>query len=220
MPRDKLDTDPFREKLIYLLRRAYAKLPELDAPDILDMGCGSGIPSIELARLSNGTVTGVDINQSELDKMRRNVERAGLSDRVKAVNCSFFDPDFPDESYDVVWSEGSIQFIGFEKGLRTWRRLLKPGGFLVIHATEQEVVLDKDTIATCGYSVYGQDIYPASIWWDEYYKPLEEYIEKLKIEYRDNPQDLPDMTQELREIKMVKNNPNMPDGILLVLQKC
>ena len=33
-------------------------------------------------------------------------------------------------SLDAIWSEGAIQNLGFENGVRQWRRLLKPGGIL------------------------------------------------------------------------------------------
>ena len=42
-------------------------LPELAKPRILDMGCGSGIPTLELARLSRGEAIGIDIDQPALD---------------------------------------------------------------------------------------------------------------------------------------------------------
>ncbi|MBU7032610.1 MAG: class I SAM-dependent methyltransferase, partial [Theionarchaea archaeon] len=42
-------------------------LPALDNPHILDIGCGTGEPTLELARLSEGIITAVDINQRALD---------------------------------------------------------------------------------------------------------------------------------------------------------
>ena len=38
---------------------------------------------------------------------------------------------FEDEECDVIWSEGAIYNIGFERGVRDWRRYLKAGGLLV-----------------------------------------------------------------------------------------
>jgi len=114
-------------------RRAFELLQQLDAPRILDIGCGQGEPTLELARLSKGEIIGMDTNQGDLDELTRKIEKSGLSDRVHVVNGSMLDIKLPDESFDVIWSEGSIQFIGFEKGLEEWRRLLKPSGFLVIH---------------------------------------------------------------------------------------
>lgn len=41
-------------------RRAFEMLPKLDKPRILDIGCGPGGPTMELARLSGGSVIGLD----------------------------------------------------------------------------------------------------------------------------------------------------------------
>ncbi len=40
--------------------------------------------------------------------------------------------NFDEESLDVIWSEGAIYNIGFEDGVRTWRRFLRVGGLLAV----------------------------------------------------------------------------------------
>ena len=110
----QLGKDKIRKRLLKYTRKAFRMLPQMDRPRILDIGCGSGIPTLELARLSHGEVMGIDIDQPALDEFNRKIKKAGLTDQIKAVNCSMFDIDFPDESFDIVWSEGSIYAIGFE----------------------------------------------------------------------------------------------------------
>jgi len=51
-----------RERLLKYTRRAFRMLPKLDKPCILDIGCGSGVPTVGLARLSGGEVIGIDID--------------------------------------------------------------------------------------------------------------------------------------------------------------
>ena len=46
----EIDRDRFREPLLKYTRKAFQLLPKLDKPRILDVGCGSGVPTIELAR--------------------------------------------------------------------------------------------------------------------------------------------------------------------------
>ena len=99
-------------------RKAFRMLPGLEKPRILDIGCGAGEPTLELARLTQGEITGIDINQPALDRLKIKIEKAGLSDRVQALNRSMFNMDFPDESFDILWSEGSIYNIGFARGLK------------------------------------------------------------------------------------------------------
>ena len=125
--------DLLREGLAKYTRKAFKVIPKLDRPRILDIGCGSGVPTMDLARLSNGEIVGLDINQPLLDRLARKIKKAGLSDRVRIVKCSMFDIDCPDESFDIIWAEGSTFIIGFERALKEWRRFLKPKRFLVAH---------------------------------------------------------------------------------------
>ena len=122
--------DRIRKRLLKYERKAFRMLPSMDRPRILDIGCGSGISTLELARLTQGEIIGIDIDQAALDKFVRNIEKAGLTERVQVVNCSMFDMNFADESFDIIWAEGSVYPIGFERGLREWRPLLRPGGFI------------------------------------------------------------------------------------------
>jgi SAM-dependent methyltransferase len=39
---------------------------------------------------------------------------------------------FQPESLDLIWSEGAIYNIGFERGLTEWRKFLKTGAFIAV----------------------------------------------------------------------------------------
>jgi hypothetical protein len=39
---------------------------------------------------------------------------------------------FRDEELDLIWSEGAIYNIGFERGLREWRKYLKAEGYIAV----------------------------------------------------------------------------------------
>jgi len=199
--RDLPREGPVRNKYT---RKAFRMLPKLDKPLILDIGCGSGAPTLELARLSQGEVTGIDINQDYLDRLSRKAREAGLSHEVEAVNRSMFAMDFANESFDIIWSEGSIFIIGFARGLKEWRRFLKPGGFLAVHevvwlqpdppqaiysywkniypgitTVDQNLKLIQD----CGYENLGHFTLPEDAWWTEYYQPLQARVRKLRTKY-------------------------------------
>ncbi len=129
----QIEKDLLREGLCKYTRKAFQILPKLDKPLILDIGCGSGGPTLELARLSQGEIIGLDIDQSSLDRLAQKIEHAGLSDRIKATNRSMLNMDFANGSFDIIWAEGSTFIIGFERALKEWRRFLKPKRFLVAH---------------------------------------------------------------------------------------
>ena len=112
-----MSKDVVRRRLLKYTRKAFRMLPKLDNPRILDVGCGSGVPTMELARLTHGQIIGINIDQPALDKLTGKTIEAGLSDRVQVVNCSILDMAFSDESFDIIWSEGSIFMVGFKRGL-------------------------------------------------------------------------------------------------------
>jgi len=168
------EIEQVRAGFLKYTRKAFLKLPRLENPRILDIGCGSGVPTIELAKLSDGEVTGIDIDKSCIDEFNRKIKEEELSGRVKALNVSLFEMNFPDETFDVFWSEGVIGKCGFEASLKEWRRLLKHNGYLVIHYQISRVADALPRIPQHGYSLADTVSLPADAWWTEFYKPLEE----------------------------------------------
>lgn len=194
-------------------------LPKLDKPRILDIGCGSGVPTMELARLGQGEVIGIDIDQPALDKLTKKIREAGFSNRVQAVNCSILDMIFPDESFDIIWSEGSIFVIGFKRGIQEWKRFLKPNGFMVIHDEKGNVEEKLEQISKCGYKLLGYFILSEDTWWTEYFAPLEKLIAKSQTSYTDDPHTLEELNQAQRELEMFKDNPERNSSVCFVIQR-
>ena len=199
-------------------RKAYHILPALDKPFILDIGCGSGVPAMELAGLSSGQILGLDVNQSVLDRFTRRMEDAGLSDRVKAVRRSMFDMDFADESFDIIWAEGSIAAIGFVRGLREWQRFLRPGGFLTVHDEEGNFAEKLVQITDCGYELIEYFILDSEIWWNEMYAPLEKRINEIRTQ-PSNVGILPEVGQDENFIATFKKNPGRYSSVFFVMKK-
>jgi ubiquinone/menaquinone biosynthesis C-methylase UbiE len=200
-------------------RRAFRMLPEMDRPRILDVGCGSGIPTLELARLGQGEVIGIDIDQPALDKLTRKVKEAGLADQVQALNCSMFDMDFPDNSFDILWSEGSIYEIGFQKGIRGWKRFIKPGGYMVIHDEQGNVKEKLEQISNCGYELLGYFMLNKETWWTEYFTPLEKLVTESRTRYTDDSKILVELHQAQEELDMFKKNPERNSSIYFIMKR-
>ena len=211
--------DHFREHFNKYTRKAFQMLPKLEKPRILDIGCGSGVPTIELANLSDGEIIGIDVNQSLLDKLNNKIEKEGFSNRVKTMKCSLFEIDFPDESFDIIWAEGSISIIGFEKGLKEWSRLLKTNGFLVVHDEIKNISNKLKKIPNCGYKLINYFSLPEDAWWIEYYSPLEKRIQELSIKYIEHPEILRALDKKKEEIERVKKNPRNYGSIFFIMQK-
>jgi serine/threonine-protein kinase HipA len=189
-------------------RRALALVPELPpAPEILDLGCGPGRQSLVLARETGGHVTAIDLLPPFLEQVEERARAERLDDRITALQANMGDLSYPDESFDLLWSEGAIYNIGFEQGLRSWRRLLRPGCSLAV--TEASWLTDapperiqrfwreeypgmqtreanERAVVDAGYRLLGGFVLPEAEWWDDYYTPIDERIATLREERSDD----------------------------------
>jgi len=215
----QVDKDLLREGLSKYTRKAFHMLPKLDKPRILDVGCGSGVPTMELARLSNGQIIGLDVNQPLLDRLMSKVEKAGLSDRVKTLKCSMFDMDFPDGSFDIIWAEGSLWVIGFQRGLKEWQRFLKPNEFLVVHDEVGNITEKIEQISSCGYDLLEYFTLHEDTWWIEYYAPLEKRINEIRAKHADAPESLVALDNDQQEIDMFKKSPGRYSSVFFIMKK-
>lgn len=127
----------FRHILVGGMSNHSAKvLPSLGVKEgdrVIDIGCGFGDTTIELARLAGatGSATGVDCCDAFLEYGRRNAAAEGIG------NVAFVEADAQshafEPTYDVCFSRFGTQF--FENpvaGLRNMRRALKPGGAMAM----------------------------------------------------------------------------------------
>jgi len=179
-------------------------------PDILDVGCGAGLQTLELARRTDGQITGVDSHPAFLERLDAAARRQGLSDRVHTVQASMRALPFPEASFDLIWSEGAIFVMGFDNGLRAWRKLLRPGGCLALtdgvwlrpdppepcrtlwagYPGIRDVPSNLAAAADAGYHTLGWFILPESSWRDAYLTPLGLRLERFRVDYAANPEAL------------------------------
>ena len=163
-----------------------------DNSRIADIGCGSGGQTMELARHAPGSITGIDLFPVFIDLFNRNAEKLKLRDSVKGIVGSMDDLPFQDEELDLIWSEGAIYNIGFERGLNEWRKFLKAGGHVAvsevswftekrpteIDAFWMDAYPEIDTIPNkiaqmqkAGYVPVANFILPENCWTDHFYAP-------------------------------------------------
>jgi len=113
--------------------RALSFIGDLTAEShIADLGCGTGGQTITLAQNTPAKITGIDLFPTFIDLFNANALRFNVGDRVKGVVGSMDDLPFSAGELDLIWSEGAIYNIGFEKGLSYWRKFLKPGGYVAV----------------------------------------------------------------------------------------
>jgi predicted N-acetyltransferase YhbS/ubiquinone/menaquinone biosynthesis C-methylase UbiE len=161
-------------------------------PRALDLGCGPGRAALVLAEEAAAEVTAVDLHQPFLDELTEAAAARGVGHAIRTLRASMAELPFPDESFDLIWAEGSVYTIGFDTALRSWRRLLAPGGTLVVTECEwttdspsaearafwdgQYALRTQDRNAAAaraaGYTVAALHPLPDRDWFAEYYTPL------------------------------------------------
>ena len=110
-----------------LMEKLLAGIPKRNG-NILDVACGKGATTRHLLKYYNPEdVTGINISEKQLERCRMN-----------APGCTFLlmsatELNFPDNSfYNVICVEAALHFNTREKFLREARRVLKPGGRIVL----------------------------------------------------------------------------------------
>lgn len=163
-----------------------------DTSRIADLGCGTGGQTLVLARYAPGHITGLDLFPRFIDIFNRNARQLGLEQRVEGVVGSMDDLPFGEGELDLIWSEGAIYNIGFERGLNEWRKYLKAGGYIAvteaswftderpaeIHHFWTDAYPEIDTLPNqvakvyrAGYLPVATFILPSACWTEHYFAP-------------------------------------------------
>jgi SAM-dependent methyltransferase len=222
-------------------RKAFKMLKDLPPqPRILDIGCGPGMQTIELARISAGHITAVDNYQPFLDSLKQRAVEADVAPRIDTLNQSMFNLDLPNHSFDLIWSEGAIYIIGFPKGLEEWRELLKPKGYIAVtevawlkpeppkvlkefwqvnYAALKSIEENSRIIRDAGYLEAGRFILPEAAWWEDYYNPVIKRVSILRAKYAGNAEALQELDAHQKEISLYRRYPDYYGHVFYIMQK-
>lgn len=173
---------------------------------IADIGCGAGSQTFVLADEYDADIMAVDLLPEMIDKVRARCKEKSVEDSVHPLQASMDDLPFLQNTFDLIWAEGSIFIMGYEKGLRYLRQFLKPGGYIAVtdcswlnHLRPKNMswindnVPEIDTIEhkiaqmlEAGYEPYAHFILPETCWTKNYYEPMQP---AMKAFLQDHPND-------------------------------
>jgi SAM-dependent methyltransferase len=167
-------------------------------------GCGTGLEARLIARHAPVRILGIDNHPPYVEEFNRQADALGCDGRVEARVGDMHRLELPSGSFDLIWCEGAIYVVGFDAGLREWHRLLAPEGHvaltevcwtqpdpppecLAFWTQEYPAIRDVATrlrvITECGYEPVAHFPLPASAWWDDYYRPLQENILQFRARH-------------------------------------
>ena len=193
-------------------RRAFNSIAGLSMqlsshPFILDIGCGQGMQTVELAKISNGKIIGLDNHEGFLDLLMACAKKVGLEKNIIPKKLSMLDMDFEGKSFDIIWSEGALYCMGFQNGLKRCHELLKDKGCLavtelvyiapdppaeVVEYFEDEypdiknIEENIEMIEKEGFNLISNFTLPESAWLNNYYLPVEKELPSLIKKHEGN----------------------------------
>jgi ubiquinone/menaquinone biosynthesis C-methylase UbiE len=188
---------------------------------VLDIACGPGTQTLDLARLlPDAWITAIDLHRPFIERARERARAAGVADRVTFETADMNNLSYPDASFDLLWCEGGIYLMGVLEALDAWRRLLVPGGAVAFtdavwlgdaapqaledwwtaeYAKIGSIDNCLDLVAAAGFSVLEHFVLPETAW-EAYYGPMQTRIDVLGERYRGDQAALSVLAESEREI--------------------
>ena len=206
--------DNCRKGLLKYLLKAISVIPVIEKPRILDVGCGSGVPTLALAEKFTGNITAVDIDAESISRLEEKVKKLNLSDRITILNCSLFDIKTEENIYDMIFAEGFLNVVGFQKGFLKAMKLLKKKRFFIIHDEFKDHNKKIEFIENNNCKILESFRLNEQIWWNDYYKCLEK-----EISSRRNKEFLELFKTDLHEIELYKQDSSQFNSVYYVIEK-
>ncbi len=207
---------------------------------VLDVGCGTGVHTVQLAQGIVGNITALDRHPAFLETLKNRVNKENLTERIKCIQGDMAAMDFEPASFDLIWAEGSIFIMGLEAGLTSWKHFLKPGGFIALtdaflftRDIPEELksfwdqtypgILDisgaEEVIRQCGYRIIDRFSLPPSAWWDVFYTPLEKQLIQSRVTYADNREGMELIDHLQQEIDLYRKHSDLYGYVFFIIEK-
>lgn len=203
-----------------------ARLDPTAKVQVADIGCGTGASTLVLAEaLPHAKILAVDLFPEFLAVLQQNAESAGSAARIETRAESMDALPFARDTFDLLWSEGAIYHMGFQKGLATWRPFLRPGGVIAVseitwlrpdppneivtywNAEYPEMGTAAEKLAIveqAGFDPIGYFCLTPAAWIENYYEPTERRIPAFLARHAGRPEARQVADMERREYSLYK----------------
>ncbi len=173
---------------------------------VLDIGCGNGTQTIELAKQLNCSILAIDNHRPYIDELCQRARVEHVEDKIVTRLADMNKLKLDNESLDLIWSEGAFFIMGITEALERFHPYLMKGGVL---AFSDLLWLKEDIPAECrdyfqqlcpnipdiasvleslpaiGCEIINHFTLPEETWLDHFYIPLENRLRELRSKYAD-----------------------------------
>ena len=210
--------DACRSNFNKYLERALGNIPMPKGVKIADLGCGTGVSALEIARLYDCILNGVDQDRESLDHFKQKLGDFPGPGRIVLIHSSVEKLMLPVREVDLVLVEGLFNLIGFDKGFGLASSLLGENGHMIIHDESADREAKLRFFESHGYEVLDSFILGHDVWGREYFGCLEKQLDRLKAL---GPGAKSNGIQSLleAEIKYYIDSPDKCSSIYYILQK-
>lgn len=101
----------FRKGIFVRYEATMSESGDVRGKTILDIGCGSGIYAVELAKRGAARVLGLDFSEPMLEMARDLAKKAGVAERTEFLRDEFLAHDFGTERFDVTIAMGVFDYL-------------------------------------------------------------------------------------------------------------
>ena len=196
------------------LAEAVSLLPKISNPKILDIGCGTGVPTLWIAENYGGIITAIDTDKRALEWLQMKLADKKLENHVNPLNISFFDLKTESDYFDIILAEGFLNIIGFRQGFVKVIRMIRKGGYFLIHDEYKDHEMKCDFILKNGCDLVSTLFLDEIVWWNDYYRQLKAEIKSGNIKQK---REL--FKSELNELKYYMEDPSAFKSIYYIVKR-
>lgn len=196
------------------LAEAVSLLPKISNPKILDIGCGTGVPTLWIAENYGGVITAIDTDKRALEWLQMKLADKKLENHVNPLNISFFDLKTESDYFDIILAEGFLNIIGFRQGFVKVIRMIRKGGYFLIHDEYKDHEMKCDFILKNGCDLVSTLFLDEIVWWNDYYRQLKAEIKSGNIKQK---REL--FKSELNELKYYMEDPSAFKSIYYIVKR-
>lgn len=211
---------------------------------VLNVGSGKGLENLWILENSNVELSALDAHEPYLLELESIIKKNGFSKRLKTYLDDVSSMPFKKNSFDIIWCEGSIYNLGFERGIKEFKKYLKPKGVIVV----ADYILKEDGKAkkiplelkryfegfhpsieshenniiaaeNAGYKLSATFNVSEEAWWKNYLSIIREECKNIEFNNQTNIEIKKDLKEIMIDLDMHEKYKDYYDYAFYILQK-